>query len=254
MTESDERPAEYWCVELEGWNDAFEDVKYPPKWDFAHDEQRHYLTSSEFADVSEASVVIETATRLVERINVAARRTPGSRLHLSLEGAVTRATTDGRKTRHVHLAARFVVGISLHARILQVGGISKIALIPFHEVLAQVESFEIDRAIHSLGDPPGDSHWAFNLWKFYDVLKKDVEVADMIAKGWTTTDQLWSFRTTVNNPEVSGDQARHGVQTHAPHPNPMNRSAAETFAWDLFEKWVREKFGRQQTAKTKSSP
>ncbi|MGA7671353.1 MAG: hypothetical protein WBW04_13090, partial [Nitrolancea sp.] len=140
------RPDEYWVVELNGWTEAFDAVGQPPIWDFFHHEDRHFLRSSRFADITDASEVIETAIKLVDKINFAARRTRGSRLHLSFEGTVTRVNADGTTARTVLLGARLVVGVSLFGGDLMVGDDPAKVPKPIQEVLASFDSPEVDRA------------------------------------------------------------------------------------------------------------
>ncbi len=244
-------PDEYWVVALNGWTDAFLDVKQPPIWDFFHVGDRHFLKSSKFDDITDVSEILETATKLIDKINFAARRTASSRLHLSPQGTVAWVNKDGPMTQHI-LGGRLELGVSLFGD-LAVGDEPAKVPTPIQEVLATVESPVVDLAAHFLNYPPGDPYWSYHLWKVYDVLKEDVTLTVMKTKGWTNNDQLWRFRTAVNDPTISGDQARHGVQMRTPHSNPMSRSEAEAFARDLFEKWVRETYDQQQTSKSPSA-
>ncbi len=246
------QPNELWAVELNGWNDAFEAVKHPPAWGFVHDEDRHYLTSSKFDGIADATMVRDTAQGLINKINIAARQMNGPHLHLTVGGTIC-VRKDGTLSHTQFIKASAILSTAAAYGSTVAGGIQGSKPTALAEVLALSEGPEVNLAARYLAYPPGDPNWAFNLWKFYDVLKREVKPSTMEAKGWTNQNQLSSFRKTVNDANVSGDEARHGGQTQRQDPDLTRRSEAEMFARDLFVKWVRDKYDQQKFASTQGS-
>jgi hypothetical protein len=81
-----------------------------------------------------------------------------------------------------------------------------------------------------------------NLFRVYEILRHDIGgEGNIVTKGWATTTQLSAFRSGANRPDVSGDDARHGVLPGPPPKNTMDLSKARIFIKGLVRNWLDEK-------------
>jgi len=67
----------------------------------------------------------------------------------------------------------------------------------------------------------------------------------LVSKKWTTRSQISRFTRTAGHPKVAGDEARHGVSTVEPPPNPMTPPEAWTFVASVLSEWLAVKQQRQ---------
>lgn len=77
----------------------------------------------------------------------------------------------------------------------------------------------------------------FDLFKAWEKVR---DGTDGRSNAWTTRNERSRFTNTVNNPEVIGDHARHGVPTGDPPPNPMSVEEARGFVGRLIKTWIDE--------------
>jgi hypothetical protein len=87
-----------------------------------------------------------------------------------------------------------------------------------------------------------------DLYPIYEIIESSVGGEDaLVSKEWTSRNQISRFTRTAGHPKVAGDEARHGVSTVEPPPNPMTPAEAWTFIGSLLNQWLRFNQQSQQT-------
>ena len=86
------------------------------------------------------------------------------------------------------------------------------------------------------------------LYKIFEIIRDDVGGQEFIANnGWSTLEEIKSFRGTANNPDVIGDKARHGFVGKHPLPkNPMSLDELKLFIRNLVKRWLEFKLSCQK--------
>ena len=90
-------------------------------------------------------------------------------------------------------------------------------------------------ALRWMGTMDGPN-WA-HLWKAFEVLRK--ATGDDLAlsrRCRVTEDEIRSFRSSANDPTISGDDARHAVQTRPPAPA-ITITQGRDFVGRLIQAW-----------------
>lgn len=77
-----------------------------------------------------------------------------------------------------------------------------------------------------------------NLFRIYEKIK--ALGIKPVAKGWITREQESNFTNTANNPDASGDEARHGKSTCEPPKNPMSLEQAKLLIDSIIERFIDE--------------
>jgi len=82
----------------------------------------------------------------------------------------------------------------------------------------------------------------FNLYKAWETIRDGVggEKVLLHEKRWTTKKFKDRFTQTVNNSELIGDEARHGVWREQQPSAPMSMDEAQEFVIGLIRSWIRE--------------
>ncbi|MEG4045697.1 hypothetical protein [Microcoleus sp. Pol17_C1] len=62
---------------------------------------------------------------------------------------------------------------------------------------------------------------------------------------WITKDKISQFTHTANSQSAIGDDARHGVDKHAPPKEPMSLYEADALIMTLLQKWLQWKCEQQ---------
>ncbi len=88
-----------------------------------------------------------------------------------------------------------------------------------------------------------DRNW-WNLWKVYETIRNAVRdavrgTAALTSRlQWVTETDVEAFRESANNPDVSGDAARHAIPTRPTSPTQtMTLPEGQAFINDLVAKW-----------------
>jgi hypothetical protein len=99
----------------------------------------------------------------------------------------------------------------------------------------QVSNKHLRLALHFLN---ADLSW-FNLWKAYEPIRDaNGGLARLIARGWTSEQDIGRFRATANTYAAVGDDARHAMLAGARPPNPMGLEEAEDYVRAILARWV----------------
>lgn len=86
----------------------------------------------------------------------------------------------------------------------------------------------------------GDRNWD-GLWKVYETIRKDAGGTNALVNQlqWITEGDKEAFRESANNPDVSGDDARHAIPTSPiPSSRTMTIDEGRAFINDLIAKWT----------------
>lgn len=96
-----------------------------------------------------------------------------------------------------------------------------------------------------LGAPDLDTG---RMWKVYEALRANAVGAErqgadrrLQAKGWLAESELASLRDAINNPHVSGEDARHG-RYQRPHADPISLQEARRLLLGLVTCWYEATF------------
>jgi len=76
------------------------------------------------------------------------------------------------------------------------------------------------------------------VYKIYEIIRDQMGGDQRIVQaGWVTRAALSDFTGSVNNPNVMGEYARHGVSPCAAPRRPMSVPDAEQFTQGLLTRW-----------------
>ncbi len=86
-----------------------------------------------------------------------------------------------------------------------------------------------------------------NLYRIFEIIRKDLgSEKRIIENGWASRKDLTRFKRSVNHPGAIGDDARHGVSSNSPPPDPMPPLEAESFLKSIFSNWLSHKEKNRQ--------
>ena len=78
-----------------------------------------------------------------------------------------------------------------------------------------------------------------DLYPIYEIIETGMGGEDaLVSRGCSSRKQISRFTRTAGHPKVAGDEARHGVSTVDPPPNPMTTAEAWTFIGSLLSQWL----------------
>ena len=61
-----------------------------------------------------------------------------------------------------------------------------------------------------------------DLWKVFEIIREAVKPDTIVTLGWTNAADLDSFKESANQPDVSGDEARHARRLGQPQHRKMS--------------------------------
>lgn len=186
---------------------------------------------------SEAYTLAEGWLRQVNGAATALR--PGDYWHVTLSDRISDA--DAPHNTYVMAGAAYGVARALMVASAEVrdsdGNLVPQPPPPGPDMLARSTS---DPALHEalrwMG-APGGPDWA-HLWKAFEFMRHAAGGSgdDLVNRCSVTSDEIDSFRSSANDPTISGDLARHSVQLSPPAPA-MNIDQGRDFVGRLIQAW-----------------
>jgi hypothetical protein len=238
-----------WAVQLQGHEFALQvlfDQFSSLLINVTKEDDNYCLRSSRFDDLTDAQEVRESALACIELMNGTAKLDSNDFKNVAI-GKIYRITEGGR-TRQEYVFG--VANIQLEPlRLKAYGEVGTGGNSHFNTGFSRQSSVletwtelaeknpEVARALKFLIDPSG-----YNLFKIFEIIKKDVGGEEQINKKFSITKaEISSFRGSVNRSDVWGDKARHAVDSGDPPKNTMSYEEAIAFIRDMLRKWMASK-------------
>ncbi|EGK90502.1 hypothetical protein D0A34_13130 [Microcoleus vaginatus PCC 9802] len=200
----------------------------------------YYLTSSRWESLTNTSDVYGEATKPLQDISAIAR------IHftgfpLLKPDIICEVDEEGKRQRWVALSATISVDSSSFSIQLE-GGQDIIRNLEFESWRKLAEEDEIVKNVfRQITD---FEHKWINLYKVYEIVNKDAGKKKI--EQWITKDKISQFTHTANSQSAIGDDARHGVDKHAPPKEPMSLYEADALIMALLQKWLQWKCEQQK--------
>lgn len=86
----------------------------------------------------------------------------------------------------------------------------------------------------------GKTGWV-ELYKVFELIREDLAPLKLEDSGWITKRQLSAFTASANHPKVSGEDARHAVQSGQVPKNTMDLGTAQNLMSMLLRQWLDSK-------------
>jgi hypothetical protein len=201
----------------------------------------YYLTSSRWESLTNHSAVYLEATKPLQDISAIAR-IHFTRFPLLKPDIICEVDEEGKRKRWVALSATINVGSSCSVSIQLEGGQDIIRNLEFESWRKLAEEDEIVKNVfRQITD--FEHNW-INLYKVYEIVNKDARKKKI--EQWITKDKISQFTRTANSQSAIGDDARHGVDKHAPPKEPMSLSEADALIMNLLQQWLEWKCEQQK--------
>ena len=200
----------------------------------------YYLTSSRWESLTNVSDVYLEATKPLQDISAIAR-IHFTRFPLLKPDIICEVDEEGKRQRWVALSATISVDSSSFSIQLE-GGQDIIRNLEFESWRKLAEEDEIVKNVfRQITD--FEHNW-INLYKVYEIVNKDAGKKKI--EQWITKDKISQFTHTANSQSAIGDDARHGVDKHAPPKEPMSLYEADALIMTLLQKWLQWKCEQQK--------
>jgi hypothetical protein len=230
----------YWCVELVGSSYDLQRLVTvtTDSWSIKEFNGVFELSSHAFEEYSQPEDVWRHAIGLFKDIALAASLvyTDIGRIH---EGKTVEVLADGFRKVNVFVAAEVVLGSSVRASL---GGEDDLISKAF-EVISDDDSAR-DLLRWYLNR---DVFWTISLRKCFEFIRADVAQSEGFSPkaalgpggvDWVEDTEFERFDGALYDAVVHGDFALHVQSNRPPHPDPMNRTQAETFIRFLIQRWI----------------
>jgi hypothetical protein len=211
------------------------DVRVVPDND---EDGRYYLTAVGLDQAHEENRVYPTVQLLLGWINGAAKVETPDFDDVTYAGRYTTANGD-QVIQPTAAVLRLRVGMTATAVVRGPDGevkpspqppaVTRVALAASNDQVAKVLTLMA-----------GDRNWD-DLWKVYETIRKAVGGTNALVNQlqWITEGDKEAFRESANNPDVSGDDARHAIPTSpTPPTRTMTIDEGRAFINDLIAKWT----------------
>jgi hypothetical protein len=238
-----------WLVLLDVKKSDFDNLsnllRSSDEFSFIPENSKYYLTSSRWESLTNHSAVYSEATKPLQDISDFAR------IHftdfpLLKPDTIYEVDEEGKRHGRSALSATINVGSSCSVSIQLEGGQDIIPILEFDSWRKLVEEDEIVKDVFRQFRE-FDRNW-INLYKIYEIVKKDAGQKNNIdrIKQWITKKKISDFKQTANSQSAIGDDARHGVDKHAPPKEPMSLYEADALIMTLLQKWLQWKCEQQK--------
>lgn len=189
----------------------------------AHEDERYYLTDPAL-DSCSADALMDTGTRIMQRVNAVCRMADSGFRSISLSGAFNHS--DGGVTiagATAEARARATAGVVVVTR----DGTTQPPDPSAAEELTAAEAVDPDIAavVAITGSGNGQLGWV-ELWKVYEHVRKYADQSAssgngkaVVRMGWATTQEVEDFEASANHPLLSGRDARHAHRSKPPSGN-----------------------------------
>jgi len=202
---------------------------------------KYYLTSSRWESLTNHSAVYLEATKPLQDISAIAR-IHFTRFPLLKPDMIYEVDEEGKRQGRRALSATINVGSSCSVSIQLEGGQDIIRNLEFESWRKLAEEDEIVKNVfRQITD--FEHNW-INLFKVYEIVNKDAGKKKI--EQWITKDKISQFTHTANSQSAIGDDARHGVDKHAPPKEPMSLYEADALIMTLLQKWLQWKCEQQK--------
>ena len=200
----------------------------------------YYLTSSRWESLTNVSDVYLEATKPLQDISAIAR-IHFRRFPLLKPDIICEVDEEGKRQRWVAGSATIRVDSSSFSIQLE-GGQDIIRNLEFESWRKLAEEDEIVKNVfRQITD--FEHNW-INLYKVYEIVHKDAGKKKI--EQWITKDKISQFTHTANSQSAIGDDARHGVDKHAPPKEPMSLYEADALIMTMLQKWLQWKCEQQK--------
>jgi hypothetical protein len=200
----------------------------------------YYLTSSRWESLTNVSDVYLEATKPLQDISAIAR-IHFRRFPLLKPDIICEVDEEGKRQRWVAGSATIRVDSSSFSIQLE-GGQDIIRNLEFESWRKLAEEDEIVKNVfRQITD--FEPNW-INLYKVYEIVNKDAGKKKI--EQWITKDKISQFTHTANSQSAIGDDARHGVDKHAPPKEPMSLYEADALIMTMLQKWLQWKCEQQK--------
>jgi len=200
--------------------------------------RKYYLTSSRWESLTNTSDVLFEATKLLQYISAVAR------IHftdfpLFKPDYIREVDEEGKRHNRVELLVKIMPLASVSIKLE--GGQDIIPILEFESWRKLAEEDEIVKNVfRQITD--FEHNW-INLFKVYEIVNKDAGRTKI--EQWTNN-KIGQFTHTANSQSAIGDDARHGVDKHAPPKEPMSLYEADALIMTLLQKWLQWKCEQQK--------
>ncbi|MEP6514745.1 hypothetical protein [Microcoleus vaginatus] len=202
---------------------------------------KYYLTSSRWESLTNVSDVYWEATKPLRDISAVAR-IKFTDFPLLKPDMIYEVDEEGKRHGRRALSATINVGSSCSVSIQLEGGQDIIPILEFDSWMKLAEEDEIVKNVfRQITD--FEHNW-INLYKVYEIVHKDAGKKKI--EQWITKDKISQFTHTANSQSAIGDDARHGVDKHAPPKEPMSLYEADALIMTLLQKWLEWKCEQQK--------
>jgi hypothetical protein len=200
-----------------------------------------YLESTRFEGLSRSEEVRSVASEMLPILTGATRLALGGRVPLGL-GGIARLREDG--TREIFLLVSDMIHVTGVVTVEIQGSNGTVHVVnPADKVPDWVNlglaDPKVAKALRLLGTEEHD--WV-SLYRLYEVIEDDVGgMQEIVEKGWATKSYIRRFKHTANSPAAVGDASRHGKESTAVSPNPMDLGEARSLVEIILHNWLRSK-------------
>jgi hypothetical protein len=228
-----------WLVELSGDNCDLEDLYFhfeEPEGLVIKEADQYFLVSRLFENLDSASEVERVAQQEIVLLSLAVRLYEPDFRNVQL-GCVVHEDENGKRLRHVAIKAH--INFRIKDRVIICSGSP-----PEPQISPPARLFkliqkddDVAKVTRLLGTEK--IRWT-DLYSAFEVIESDVGNR-MYEEGWISRNQKKRFTRTVNDPNIIGDEARHGVSKIDEIDNPMDFNEACQSIRNLAQAWIRGK-------------
>lgn len=234
-----------WLVSLAGDVDTLQELSkscISPELFIGKERDIFVLRMKEFETMENADSVLDEALKAISIIN-GVLKSLGFQNSLVVE-EVIREDYEGKWHYHVTAAGGSKSSCRVKVTVKSADGtvkeVSETEPVLRWFLLAK-GSEEVAKVFRLLGK--ANPEWTSNFYRIYEIIRDDVR--NISQKGWVPSKDVKRFTGTVNNPDLIGDIARHGVpqtgKKHLMKNQPMTFHEARGFINNIVSKWLCEK-------------
>lgn len=225
-----------WFIELQG-SDREMDIlsRLSEPYKIEHVGGKSYLTSDQFTDLNDASILREKGEQMVNLLNGALAISGVPPIQITGIGHV-----DDANNRQFH----HQTSLEMRARIVPADWNasaeedlrSEVATYVGKRMSLAATSEAVSSVLQML------SVAYINWGELYKVIELINDDADIVKSGWTSRKKFSDFRHSANDPRSAGKDSRHAVpnSTEAPK-NPMSREEANSYVRHIASCWISSK-------------
>lgn len=232
-----------WIIELGGERFDLQELlrlRSPSNVEVFEEADRFYLRAAEFRSYTEARAVLDRAIEIVGVLNGIAKLEIENWENIRVAG-VAKEEPNGTRTQFLFaesIRSRSRMGGNL--TITRADGSVETTTENSLETFANLATRDVNvnRALRLFGS--GTPTWV-SLYKIYEIIESEIDIGEMVNCGWTSKNEIRSFKQTANSVSAVGDDARHGSEYTEPPRSPTPLAEAESLISRLLKNWLRSK-------------